>query len=383
MKLKVPKNTLDKAIKSVSKAVPSKGVQPILNNILLENANGCLKLNATDLDFSIEAIIPSENQEEGKITLSAKKLEEIVSKLDEDDVFIDVNPETKKTHLICKQSNFDLVGIPADDFPVIDKPDTSAFVSLSKDKFSKIINLVHFSASRYDINNILGGIFFALRENTNPEVSSKYVLEIAATDGNRLSSYELEINDPNCNPVFAKKEVVVPLKVITDVQRILDTSYDETIKISFLGNQIVFFTEDRFISSRLLDGTYPRYKQLIPSDQDKVAQIDRKQFLSCLERVATMANEITNLVKLSFDANKLSIESSNQDFGQAADSIDIEYVGDPINIFFNVKYLIEPIRSIDSDKIQFSMAGSINPVLIKPISEENYIHLVMPIKHEG
>jgi DNA polymerase-3 subunit beta len=383
MKLKVPKNILDKAIKSVSKAVPNKGIQPILNNILLENEDGHLKLNATDLDFSIEAIIPSENQEIGKITLSAKKLEEIVSKLDEDDVLIDVNPENQKTHLICKESNFDLVGISADDFPKITKPDTSAYLSISKERFSKIINLVQFSASRYDLNNILGGIFFALRENTNPEISSKYILEVAATDGNRLSSYEYEITDPNCNPVFAKKEVVVPLKVITDVQRILDTSYDETIRISFIGNQIVFFTDDRFISSRLLDGTYPRYKQLIPSDQDKIAQIDRKQFLSCLERVAVMANEITNLVKLSFGSGKLKIESSNQDFGQAADSIDIDYVGDPIVIYFNVKFLIDPIKTIDSDKIQFAMSGSINPVIVKPIANESYIHLVMPIKHEG
>jgi DNA polymerase-3 subunit beta len=382
MKLKVPKNILDKAIKSVSKAVPNKGIQPILNNILLENEDGHLKLNATDLDFSIEAIIPSENQEIGKITLSAKKLEEIVSKLDEDDVLIDVNPENQKTHLICKESNFDLVGIPADDFPKITKPDTSAYISISKERFSKIINLVQFSASRYDLNNILGGIFFGLRENTNPEISSKFILEVAATDGNRLSSYEYEITDANCNPNFAKKEVVVPLKVITDVQRILDTSYDETIRISFIGNQIVFFTDDRFISSRLLEGTYPRYKQLIPSDQDKIAQIDRKQFLSCLERVAIMANEITNLVKLSFNSGKLKIESSNQDFGQAADSIDINYVGDPIVIYFNVKFLIDPIKTIDSDKIQFSMSGPINPVIVKPIASESYIHLVMPIKHE-
>jgi len=383
MKLKVPKNILDKAIKSVSKAVPNKGIQPILNNILLENEDGHLKLNATDLDFSIEAIIPSENQEIGKITLSAKKLEEIVSKLDEDDVLIDVNPENQKTHLICKESNFDLVGIPADDFPKITKPDTSAYISISKERFSKIINLVQFSASRYDLNNILGGIFFGLRENTNPEISSKYILEVAATDGNRLSSYEYEITDPNCNPNFAKKEVVVPLKVITDVQRILDTSYDETIRISFIGNQIVFFTDDRFISSRLLEGTYPRYKQLIPQDQDKIAQIDRRQFLSCLERVAIMANEITNLVKLSFNSGKLKIESSNQDFGQAADSIDIDYVGDPIVIYFNVRFLIDPIKTIDSDKIQFSMSGAINPVIVKPIASESYIHLVMPIKHEG
>lgn len=379
MKLKVPKNTLDKAIKSVSKAVPAKGVQPVLNNILLENENGQLKLNATDLDFSIEATIPSQNEEEGKITISAKKLEEIVSKLDEDDVHIEVDIQTQKAKLRCKKSNFDLVGISAEDFPKVDKPDTSAFFSINKETFSKIINLVHFAASRYDINNILGGIYFGIREN--PEDSS-VVFEVAATDGNRLSSYELPL-ESSATASFAKKEVVVPIKVITDVQRILDTSIDGDVKISFLGNQIIFFTEDRFIVSRLLEGTYPRYKQLIPQELDKTAQINRKDFLACLDRVSTMANEITNLVKLSFSNNSLAIESSNKDFGEAADNIEVQYSGEPIDIFFNVKYLIEPLKSIDSDEVQFQMTGSVNPVILNPASDESFLHLIMPIKHEN
>ncbi len=376
MKLKVPKNTLDKAIKSVSKAVPAKGVQPVLNNILLQNENGQLKLNATDLDFTIEATIPSQNEEEGQITISAKKLEEIVSKLDEDDVHIIVDPETQKAKLKCRTSNFDLVGISADDFPKIEKPDTSSFFSISKDKFSKIINLVHFAASRYDINNILGGIYFGIRENPD---NGTVVFEIAATDGNRLSSYELALEH---SVSFSKKEVVVPIKIITDVQRILDTSIDGEVKISFLGNQVIFFTEDRFIVSRLLDGSYPRYKQLIPQSLDKTAQINRKEFLSSLDRVATMANEITNLVKLSFSEDGLIVESSNKDFGQAADKIAVSYSGEPIDIFFNVKYLIEPLKSIDSDEVVFKMSGSVNPIILKPVSDEDFLHLIMPIKHE-
>lgn len=375
MKFKVPKNTLDKAIKSVSKAVPSKGVQPILNNILLENSNGHLTLNATDLDFSIEAIIPSVNEEEGSITISAKKLEEIVSKLDEDDIYINVDLDSKKANLTCKKSNFDLIGVSAEDFPKINKPDTSSFITISKEKFSRMADLVCFSASKYDLNNILGGVYIGIKETEE----GKKVLELASTDGNRLSNYELELESSN----IETKEVVVPIKIILDIQRILETSVDENINISFLDNQIIFFTQDRFIISRLLDGTYPRFKQLIPKEQDKVAQVDRKELLSCLERVATMANEITNLVKLSFKEGSLTIESSNQDFGQAADNIPVEYMGENLDIFFNVKYLIEPLKHLDCERVQFSMLGSVNPVLLKPISDENYLHLIMPIKHEN
>lgn len=376
MKLKVRKNSFDKAIKSVAKAVPSKGVQPILNNILLENCNGHLTLNATDLDFSIEAIIPSENEENGRITISAKKLEEIVSKLDEDDIYLEVELGTNKTNLTCKKSNFELVGISADDFPKIDKPDTKNFIKLNKHHFSKMINMTHFSSSKYDLNNILGGILFSYKENDG----NKF-FEMATTDGNRLSSYEYQLEEQQGK--LEKAEVVVPARIILDVQKIIESSVDDDISISFLNNQVIFFTQDRFIVSRLIEGSYPRYKQLIPQNQDKLAQINTKQFLSCLERVATMANEITNLVKLTFKENKLYIESSNQDYGQAADDMSIHYEGDPLSIFFNVKYIIEPIKHIDSEEIIISMSGAVNPALIKPNSSENYIHLVMPIKHDS
>ena len=376
MKLKVAKNSFDKAIKSVAKAVPAKGVQPILNNILLENENGHLKLNATDLDFTIEAIIPSENEESGKITISAKKLEEIVSKLDEDDIYLEVENGTNKTNLTCKKSNFELVGIPAEDFPEIEKPDTKNFIKINKNHFSKMINMTHFSASKYDLNNILGGVLFSYKEE-----DGKKLFEIATTDGNRLSNYVYELEEQAGK--LETTEVVVPAKVILDVQKILDTSVDDDIAISFLNNQVIFFTQDRYIISRLIEGSYPRYKQLIPENQDKLATVNTKELLSCLERVATMANEITNLVKLTFKDNRLFVESSNQDFGQAADDLAIHYEGDELSIFFNVKYLIEPIKHIDAEEINISMAGSINPVLVKPNSSENYIHLVMPIKHEG
>lgn len=377
MKLKVPKNTLDKAIKSVSRAVPSKGIQPILNNILLENQNGHLKLNATDLDFSIEAIIPSVNEQEGSITISAKKLEEIVSSLEEDDVTIEVDINTQKAVLICKNSNFDILGLPAEDFPRSEKPNVSAYISLSKIKFSKMVDLVHFAASKYDVNNILGGVYFGVRTEND-----KSYFELAATDGNRLSDYEIELEDFELQNI-SKRESVVPLRVLLDVQRILDSSVDENIKISFLSNQIIFFTQDRFIVSRLLEGTYPRFKQLIPNNFDKQAIINRKDLLSCLERVSIMANEITNLVKLSFRTNSLIVESSNRDFGKAIDNLNVEYAGEPIDIYFNVKYLIEPFRYLDCDRVLFMMTGSVNPALVKPESQENFLHLVMPIKHEA
>lgn len=376
MKFKVPKSTLDKAIKSVSKAIPQKSIQPILNNILLETKEGKLTLNATDLDLSIEATIPSINELDGCITISAKKLEEIVSKLEEDEISFEVDLDSFKTNLICKKANFDLVALPADDFPRIDKPEIGKFLKIKRNILSKIINLVSFSASRYEINNILSGVFFGIKK-----INTQIIFEMAATDGNRLSSYEYILESNQNFDLDNNIEAVVPIKVVQDAQRILETSIDNEIALSFLNNQIIFFTQDRFIISRLMDGIYPKYKQLIPQNQDKIAQIDRKDFLVCLERIAVMANEITNMVKLSFGKNILEIESSNNDYGQAKEEIRIDYIGDDIKIFFNVKYLIDALKNIDSQIIQMSMISPIAAVLIKPISDENFLHLIMPIKH--
>lgn len=371
MKLKVPKNTLDKAIKAVCKAVPNKGIQPILNNILLENEDGHLVLNATDLDFFIEAKVPSNNEESGSITLSAKKLEEIVSKLEEDDVSINVDYESHKASLICKKANFDLIGLSPEDFPKMKKPDPSEMYTINSNALSKAIDMVHFAASRYDVNNVLGGVYMSIENG---------ILELAATDGNRLASYEIELEDKN--GTLVKKEAVIPVKVVADVQKIIESSVDENVKVAFTNNQVMFKTEDRLVISRLLEGTYPRFKQLIPDEFEKIAQVDRKDLLSCLERVAVMANERTNLVRLSFNDNQLKINSSNLDFGGAEDDLEIEYMGDEMDIHFNVKYLIDGIRTLDSDKVQFGMNAPLNPVVVKPISDSKYIYLIMPIKHK-
>lgn len=376
MKFKVARSTLDKAVRSVSRAVPNKGIQPILNNILIRNENGHIILNATDLDFSVEATVPSVNDENGSVTLSAKKLEEIVSKLEDSDVFFTI--KNSKANIVCNKANFNIIGSSSEDFPETNKPKPNDYFVVRTSEFSKVINFVQSSASRYDVNNILSGVFLGLKKEKND-----FFLNIAATDGNRLSCCELEvINNSNPSLSFERKEAVVPLKVMVDVQKVIETSIDEELKISFLEKQIVFKTEDRLLVSRLLEGTYPNYKQLIPNSFDRFCQVDRESLISCLERVSVMANEITNLVNLFFSENLLVIKSNNSDFGVAEDNIETEYFGESIEIQFNVKYLLESVRAFDSERIQISLCHSNGPIVIKPISNEKSMYLVMPIKQK-
>ena len=385
MKLTVSQKLLDKAIKSVNKAVPAKALQPILNNIFLKTQDNKLFINATDLDFWIEANMPSANLEEGSIAVSAKKIEEISSKFSDEELNLSLANETKILKIGSEKIKFDLIGFPGEDFPAFEKPelDGQSAVTINRLDFLSYINVVQISASRFDLNNILGGIYIAIREEYNQELDSKeYFLDFASSDGGRLSAYSHKLNNVNLNDAnFKNKVVIVPIKTMLDIQKILDTSIDDNLSIYFLSSQAVFKTEDRYIVTRLLEGNYPNYLELVPSGHNKRAVIDRKEFLSALDRVSVMANEITNMVKLSFSAENLKLDSNNLDFGNASESMSItHYHGDDIEINFNIKYLIDFLKVIDSELIIFLIHEKETPAIIKPESGPEHIYVIMPLK---
>ena len=175
MKLTVSQKLLDKAIKSVNKAVPAKALQPILNNIYLKTLDNKLLVNATDLDFWIEATIPSTNLEEGSIAVSAKKIEEISSKFFDEELNLSFANESKVLKIGSEKIKFDLIGFPGEDFPAFEKPDleNQSPVIINRQEFLNFINVVQISASRFDLNNILGGIYIAIREEYNQALDSK------------------------------------------------------------------------------------------------------------------------------------------------------------------------------------------------------------------
>ncbi len=379
MQLKVSQKLLDKAIKSVVKAVPAKGIQPILNNIYLKTLQEKLLLNATDLDFWIEATIPSQNQSEGAVAISAKKIEEISSKFSDEELNLHMEDEKKVLEIGSEKIKFDLIGLPGDDFPAFEKPDLTGqdFITINRQEFLSLINVVQISASRFDLNNILGGIYIGIKETEEKE----YFLEFASSDGGRLSAYSLKLDNLGENPSFVNKAVIVPIKIILDIQKILDTSVDDNVQIAFLSSQVVFKTEDRYVVSRILEGEYPNYMELVPAGHDKKAVVSRKGFQAALDRVAVMANEVTNMVKLSFKDNQMTLKCSNLDFGNAIETLETnDYEGSELEINFNVRFIMDFLKVIDSDNVVIYMNANESPALIKPETGNEYIYVIMPLK---
>ena len=281
MKFVVGKEDLLNAIRIVERATVVKGLQPVLANILIETiANDQIKLTATDFDLSITTLIDAEIQQEGKFTLPAKKLGEIVSRLQDELVKIELNGST--TTITCKNSKFDIIGISATEFPQVEEniaDDDS--IEIDTKPFTKAIRQVVSAAAGYETNNLLSGVVCEVNKN---------VLEMAATDGNRLARVREVVrnNSVDEDKVF---EMLISSKVLSELSKIALLTESEYIKISKEVKKIVITIDKTKIITRLMQGQFPKYNQLIPQTFPKEAKVNKGSLIAALERVAVMVNE--------------------------------------------------------------------------------------------
>jgi len=368
MRFIVQKEDIYNGLNSVIKATALRGVQPVLSNVLIETLEDSkIKLCATDLDISIEVNINAEIEEQGSITLPAKKLYEIVAKLPNKPVKFLLNIENNLTTIVCENSKFDLIGISASEFPPISHPEGDEAIEIEINPLLNAIKKTVFATATYDSNNVLSGVYFNISSDK---------LEMAATDGNRLSRVVENIKNED------KKEysIVIPSRTLNEFLRIISGSSEENVSITVKNGQISFKFENKLITSRLLEGHYPKYQQLIPSNYQIVAISDRDSLIASLDRTATMVNERTSIVKLVFTENKLSLSADTPDLGDSQDEIDIEYAGDELKIAFNYKYILDSLKVMDSDKIKIELGGPLASALFKPDSEEDFLTLIMPVQ---
>ncbi|OGH99403.1 MAG: DNA polymerase III subunit beta [Candidatus Melainabacteria bacterium GWF2_32_7] len=364
----IQKENIYNALNAVIKATATRGIQPVLANVLIETIDSDqIKLCATDLDISIEVNIPAEIITTGSITLPAKKLVEIVTKLPNQPIKFDLNHENNLTEITCGKSKFDLIGISSSEFPTISHIESEDSIEIEIEPLLKAIKETVFAAATYDTNNVLSGIFFQVKNN---------LLEMAATDGNRLTR-----TVKNINSLDGKEySIVIPARTLNEFSRILTGTSDEKVSITIKSAQISFKLTDRVLTSRLLEGQYPKYTQLIPSNYEILAKADKNLLIAALERTSTLVNERTSIIKLIFNDNQLELLAETPDLGDSSDQIDIDYAGDELKIAFNYKYILDTLKVLDSDNVKIELGTSLSPTLFKPDSDEDYLCLIMPVQ---
>ncbi len=371
MKFTVHRDEFHQAVAAVQRATATRVIQPILSNILIQSEDGQLRLSGTDLDFAIETWVGAEIQEPGKTTLSAKKLSEIISKLPSaSQVAFEIDEQTQTARIQCGASLFDIRTMPAEEFPLIKQIDRENYLEVELRALIRAINQTYFAAASYETNNVLGGVFFRL----NPES-----LEMAATDGSRLAR---SLETLSAHNVTEEISAIIPVKALQEFVKLVGSNPEEgTVRLSIQDGQISFRTSKVYVVSRLLDGQFPPYQQLIPVENKIVAYANRQELISSLERTAVMANERTNVVKLTFDNGNLSLAANTPDLGDSKDTIAANYGGgEPLNIAFNYKFLLDALRVIESDDVRMETNGALAPTLFKAKDENSYLCLVMPVQ---
>ncbi len=372
MKFVIKKEDLYNGIKIVERATSAKALQPVLLNIYIETiGTSAIKLVATDLDLTVIAEVDAQVEEEGKITLPSKTLNEIVSKLGDKLITFEMPEGETSVHITCQNSKFDIIGISAAEFP----PEFSS-IQLNDDEgfevevrpFAKAVRQAGFAAASYETSNLLSGIVCDISNN---------VMEIASTDGNRLARVRETID----NKENLAKQLIIPSKTLNEFIKMISFINEDSIKIYTEKSKFIIKTEKTITISRLLEGQFPQYNKLIPNESPKEALVNVSQLISALERVSIMVNEKTSIVKLEFSNNTLKLTADTPDSGKSEEVLDINYAYDEeLSIAFNYKYVLEALKNIDSTEVKVGLNTPLSATMFKPKSEEDYVCLIMPVQ---
>ena len=363
MKFTVKRDTFLKAVQKVANIIGSRSTIPVVANILLESENGKLVLTTTDLEIRISSTIDAVIEEEGKTTLPAKKLQQMVSKFYGDDISFSIG-ENDHAEIKCGTSDFKLLGLPARDFPLASEFPAVRTVVFAEKDLARMFDYISYAVSLDDSRKALHGILFSIVENTVTAV---------ATDGKRLALVEKIPESFNGE----EGDTIIPLKTANEAKRLFDGEGKVNVMIG--EKQAVLQSDSLTLTSKLLEGNYPNYRQVIPASFSNTVELDCSVFLSKLELVSLALSDNSAYIILDFEKNMIKFQASSTSIGQGSDYIEAEYEGDPLSISFNPVFLAYPLRHLDSDKFKIKINQGYSPVAIE--GGDGFLYVIMPMRN--
>jgi len=385
MKLVIARDLLAEALSSVQSVVSGRSsTLPVLSNVLLTVNDTDLQLTATNLDVAIQRNVLADVEESGAVTVPARTLTGIVKELSSPEVELQLESRNILT-IRCGSSVFKLRGLPAEEFPPIEIPAEEPLLSLPQERLRKMIRQTGFAASTDETRYILNGLYFHL-------LGSK--LALVATDGRRLALAVEALSDEEgqnetLSPVVliqetekdTEKGFVIPTRTVQELQRLLGDA--GTVNIALTENRVAFFlhggdNEQTILTSKIIEGTYPDYRQVIPKQSQIRAVIVREELLHALRRAELVTSDRASLVKLTFEPNQLAIMARSPDIGEAVETLAIQYNGERFEIGFNPVYLLDVLRALENDQIIMELTDEFTPGLIKV--DEPFLYVVMPMR---
>ena len=375
MKLICTQSELSANLALVSRAVPSRPTHPVLANVLVtaDAATGLVSLTAFDLSLGIRTAFGAEVETAGEITLPAKLLNDIISRLPDGEIILD--DETGETPMsVCITSasgRYQIRGMGVEEFPELPIVEGEA-IYLSAESLIEGLRGSLFATSADETKQILTGLHLTFL----PEV-----IEFAATDGHRLAV--VQATNEIANSATEQLEVTLPAKALRELERMLGMRVKtEPLELYFDQGQVVFSFANQRLTSRTLEGQYPAYRQLVPRQFERQITIERRLLLSAVERIAVLADQKNNIVKFSIDSvsQELALSVDAQDVGSGRESLPAQISGESIDIAFNIKYLIDGLKALQSTEIQMQINTATSPVILTPLGSLKMTYLIMPVQ---
>jgi len=370
MRFSIPRQSLDKAIQRVLAVVSPKTTLPVLANFLLE-ANEKEKkifLTATDLDMTVTTGADATVEEGGSATLPAKRFAEIVRELGDTDVTL--SAEAEEIAIKAGKSKFKIVGIPTEEFPSLPKSERASAFSVDSATLARMVDKVSFCTSKDETRPSLNGAIW--------EFAADH-MGMTATDGHRLATFKTSGDFK----ALAGKNMIVPPKALGHAVRIISAEGGKVVSVSVHENHVTFFIGSTTINSRLLEGPFPNYRQVIPKDNDKELVLERESLMSAVRRVAVLADTLTHQVRMTLTKKKVELIVSTPDVGEAREEVAGTFNAESMEVGYNANYLLDVLKHMDSKDIRFMLGTAVGAAVVSAVEEtegEEYVCLLMPLR---
>ncbi|MDX9868734.1 MAG: DNA polymerase III subunit beta [Kiritimatiellia bacterium] len=362
MKLTIMRAAFLDGLQTVQNVVSSKGALQILSNALLQAKDGKLSITTTDLDIAERCEVACEVEREGSTTLPIRRLVGMIRELPEGKVLVEVSEEDEAT-VQSGSSFYKIIGLPTRDYPPVPATEGKFCYRIDQGAFREMLRKTSYAVSQDETRRVLNGVLMAFKENK---------LTLVATDGRRLALVEHEIEFPP----EAETEMILPIKAVSELMRIL--AHDGDLKIYAQKNQAVFELGTTVLSSKLIDGVYPNYRQVIPAACDERVVIEREALLAALRRVSVVTTDKSNATRLTFSANQLTVSINTPEVGEGRDVVPVKYGGKEISIIFNPEFVMDPLKNMDDDEVFIEMNDGHSPALLK--CGIPFLYVLMPLR---
>ncbi len=374
MKVRIGRDELLTGLQRVQGVVEKRNTMPILSNILLEAKQDGAEIVATDLEIGMRGLYKATVVQAGGITISARKLFEIIKELPPGEIEL-TSGENNWTAIQAGKSQFKIVGLPSTDYPALPAIEREGLTPLSGEGLLELIRKTLFAAGDNDARYILNGLLVTL-----VSTDRKTTLRLVGTDGHRLAVAEQEVGSAAGKGIPQEIKAIIPKKAAQEMRRLLEEGGDGEPVIGFAKNLMIFRKSGLLLTSRLMEGNYPNYQQVIPKDGGKRIGVHRLELESALRRVSVLSKEKASAVKVSFTPGKMTLFSSSPDYGEATEELPARYEGEALSAGFNARYLLDVFSVMDGESVSLQMETPLSPCLIQEPESPGFKCVVMPIK---